>query len=250
MRASDRQVPEGTWAEREPHGAIIISRGAFENMLTNMLGFDEAVWEELREKFTSDVPGLMHFTAGYAAAWTRRDREERRTRNAETSEVGASGAPPPQAAVTFYFDPVFRSLSVWTFLETCKIPYEQHLVNVMRGDLEQPALAGINPFGRLPMLQIGGTDGRTITSRGIMLKYLCAAHPRRTARFACSSTSSETRGACSQSESDPSHMAIVSSALEALAEVEKLSTILVQSASGFCDKRSQVCVVLRTVCSC
>lgn len=214
-------------------------------MLTNMLGFDEAVWEELRERFASDVPGVMQFTAGYAAAWTRSDREERRTRNNQASEGGAQGVPAQAAAAaTFYFDPVFRCLSVWTLLETCKIPYEQHLVNVMRGDLEQPGLARVNPFGRLPLLQIGGPDGRTITSRGIMLKYLCAAHPRRTARFACSSTSSDTGGARTQSEADPSHVAIVSSALEALAEVEKLSTILVQSASGFCDKRSQVCVAL------
>lgn len=54
--------------------------------------------------------------------------------------------------VRFYLDPVFRSLAVWTLLESCSIPYEKCLVNALK-DFDK-TMSLDNPFKKLPLLQI------------------------------------------------------------------------------------------------
>jgi hypothetical protein len=142
-------------------------------MLTDMLGLDRAVWDRVREDFLGDPSGLMHFAAGYADAWRRRTHSAaprasppdggiassasvaRATSSVAGGAAYAAAAAAPVAApsLTLYFDPVFRCLAVWTLLEACRIPHEQHLVNIMRADMWRSPLVDINPLGRLPALK-------------------------------------------------------------------------------------------------
>ena len=52
--------------------------------------------------------------------------------------------------------------AVWTLLEACRIPHEQHLVNIMRADMWKPPLVDMNPQGRLPALKASGRARRTV----------------------------------------------------------------------------------------
>jgi len=190
-------------------------------------------WAQLQEKFGDDIEGLLHYAAGYSNAWARRDGV---SEECATSPPEKVDAPRNENVVTLYFDPVFRSLSVWTMLEACQIPYEQHLINIMQGDLEKDDLKAVNPFRRLPLLRPRTATSRMLTSRNVILKYLYAEYPRHTARFACT----KECFACSATDSSMAMEAKVEAALESLAGMEKMVTILVHEACGFRDERSKV----------
>lgn len=74
----------------------------------------------------------------------------------------------------FYYSPGACSLAVHIVLEELDLPYQMKLVSVTEGKTAEPEFLGINPKGRVPVLEI---DGAILTEAPAILVYLAQAKP-------------------------------------------------------------------------
>ncbi len=75
-----------------------------------------------------------------------------------------------------YYSPGACSLAVHIVLEEIGLPYERELISSMDGSTESATYLSINPKGRVPALNIGGT---LITEVSAITTYLGMSDPQK-----------------------------------------------------------------------
>ena len=66
------------------------------------------------------------------------------------------------------------SIAVAIALEEAGLPYDTHQLNFASGDQQSPNYAKVNPKGRVPALDVGGT---ILTETGALLDYIASQAP-------------------------------------------------------------------------
>ncbi|MFK0208980.1 glutathione S-transferase family protein [Agrobacterium sp. NPDC090283] len=79
-----------------------------------------------------------------------------------------------ESSIRLYYSPGACSLAIHIVLEELNLPYRLELVSVAEGKTAEPRFLGINPKGRVPVLQI---DGSLLTEAPAILIYLADVNP-------------------------------------------------------------------------
>ena len=72
-------------------------------------------------------------------------------------------------SVILYHHPFSRAAGALWMLEEVGVPYELRYVDIKQGEQKQPALLALNPMGKLPTLEDGGTVVTELAAIGLYL---------------------------------------------------------------------------------